>query len=118
LHVVAQAVEVEVIAGAEAADGDAVKAGVAAGVDARDAGQGFTQGGLAEGGQLACLDALDALGHQLGRGGGAGGGGDLFMLAAFADHGQSFVFGTGAGANRQQGDSQQGARGLEWFIWV
>ena len=110
LHVVAKAVQIEVVAGAEAADVDPVEAGVSAGVDAGDAGQGLAQGGLAEGGQLARLDAVDGLRHQLGRGVGAGRGGDLFMLAAFADHCHGLVFGVCAGAQGQQGDTQQSAR--------
>ena len=112
LHVVPQAVEVEVVAGVEATDIDAVEAGVAAGVDPGDAGQGLAQAGLAVGGQLAALDAVYGLGHQLGRGGGAGRGGHFFVLAAFADHGQGLVFGAGAGTEGQQGDAQQGARGV------
>ncbi|MNJ51507.1 hypothetical protein D3C77_468150 [compost metagenome] len=67
---------------------------------------------MAVGGQLAGGDALYALGHQLGRGAGAGGGGDFLVLAAFADHSEGFVFGLGAGAKGQQGDAQQGARGV------
>ncbi|MNC33536.1 hypothetical protein D3C75_819310 [compost metagenome] len=67
---------------------------------------------MAVGGQLAGGDALYGLGHQLGRGAGAGGGGHLFVLAAFADHGEGLVFGLGAGAKGQQGDAQQGARGV------
>ncbi len=110
LHVVAKTVQIEVVAGAEAADVDAVEAGVTAGVDAGDAGQRLAQGGLTEGGQLARLDAVDGLRHQLGRGVGTGRGGDLFMLAAFADHCHGLVFGVCAGAQGQQGDTQQSAR--------
>ena len=70
----------------------------------------LAQGGLTEGGQLARLDAVDGLRHQLGWGVGSGRGGDLFMLAAFADHCHGLVFGVCAGAQGQQGDTQQSAR--------
>ena len=67
-----------------------VKAGVAAGVDAGDTGQSLAQGGLAEGGQLLALTLSMLWGTSL-AGVGAGRGGDLFMLAAFADHGQGLA---------------------------
>ena len=102
LHVVAEPVEIEVVAGAEAADIDSIEAGITAGVDTGNAAQGFTQRWLAEGGQLADLDAVDGLGNQLGWRIGTGSGGNFLMLGAFANHSHGFIGGLGSEAGAQQ----------------
>ncbi|MNC36246.1 hypothetical protein D3C75_847570 [compost metagenome] len=112
LAVVADTVQVEVVAGLEAADAHAVEAGVGTVADVGDAAQRLAQiaGAIVQ--DVAGFHRVDGLGHVAGRGGGAGGGTDFLdpwiiaITIAFSGH-RNFRQG-GCGGQRQSGTQKQG----------
>jgi len=104
------ALKPRILTPAEAADIDPVEAGITAGVDTGNAAQCFTQGRLAESGELADFHTLYGLGNQLGRCVGAGSGINFLMLGAFANDCHGFIGGLSseAGAQQCQRDQRSG----------
>ena len=111
LAVVADAVQVEVVAGVEASDAQAVEAGVGAVADVGDAAQGLAQVMGAVVVHAGGLDRIDGLGHVARRGGGAGGGGHFLdpRVIPVAVGGYRQLGQRGAGSTRQAG-AEQGAK--------
>ncbi len=109
LAVVANAVQVEVVAGVEATDAHAVEAGIGAAADVGDAAQRLAQVIGAVVRQVRGLHRVDGLGHIPHRGGGAGGGaGFLDARVIFVRFGadrrwQARWWGSAGKTGRQQG---------------
>ncbi|MCY1418065.1 hypothetical protein D9M71_336120 [compost metagenome] len=112
LAIVADTVQIEVVAGIEAADTHAVEAGVGTVADVGDAAQCLAQiaGAIVQ--DVAGFHRVDGLGHVAGRGGGAGSGTDFLdpwiiaITIAFGGH-RDFRQG-GCGGQRQSGTQKQG----------